>query len=120
MPTIGDRIRKVRERRGEKQPEFAAAMNEAAQVLGIADRYDNTKVSKMEIGSRDVTLQDVQVIASIDPEKRGRRWLAWGDTPQTAAADVPRATHGKTGLNQNPKGVVVKPGQAGKNRGRGK
>lgn len=41
--------------------------------------YDNTKVSKMEINRRDVTLEDVIVIASVDPLQRGRKWLAWGE-----------------------------------------
>lgn len=88
--TVGDRVRAIREGRGEKQPEFAAAMNGAAKRLGISERYDNTKVSKMELGTRDVSLADVMVIADLDHEKRGRDWLAWGTPPKRPAMPDPQ------------------------------
>lgn len=85
--SIGDRIREIRELRGEKQPEFAAALNAAAKRLGIAARYDNTIVSKMEIARRDVGLADVLVISSLDKKRRGREWLAWGRSPEIVLLD---------------------------------
>lgn len=102
MLNVGDRVRMIREARGEKQPEFAAAMNGAAKALGVDERYDNTKVSKMEIGGRAVSLDDVRVIASLDPEKRGLLWLAWGDAVAHQSVDVPRGAMGKTSLPQYP------------------
>ncbi len=79
MPeTVGDRVRMIREERGEKQPAFAAALTEAAKRLDLSIVYDNTMVSKMEVGRRDVDLNDVRVIASVDKQQRGREWLAWG------------------------------------------
>lgn len=80
MPhNVGDRVREIREARGEKQPEFAVALNLAAKRLSIDVRYDNTTVSKMEVGRREVTLLDVAVISSIDPHGRSKEWLGWGE-----------------------------------------
>ncbi len=77
--TVGDRVREIRAARGEKQPKFAQTLTAAAKRLGINETYDNTMVSKMEVGRRDVGLNDAAVIASVDPLERGRTWLAWGE-----------------------------------------
>lgn len=77
---IGDRVKAIREAWGEKQPAFAQRLTAAAARLGLRLRYDNTMVSKMEVGRREVTLDDVTVIASVDREKRGKEWLAWGES----------------------------------------
>lgn len=76
--TVGDRVRAIREERGEKQPQFAKTLTEAARRLDLSISYDNTMVSKMELGRRDVGIEDVRVIASVDKQNRGREWLAWG------------------------------------------
>lgn len=87
MPhNVKNRIREIREARGEKQPEFAAVLNNAAKRLSIDMTYNNTTVSKMETGARSVTLEDVMIIASVDPLGRPREWLAWGE----ASASVRR------------------------------
>jgi hypothetical protein len=85
--TVGDRVRMIRELRSEKQPEFAIVLNRAASRLGIEARYDNTIVSKMEVGRREVTLEDVIVISSVDKKRRGREWLAWGSAPAIMLLD---------------------------------
>lgn len=85
---VGDRVRAVREARQEKQPEFAAAMTRAAKRLKLKDRYDNSTVSKMESGMRRVTLEDVAVVASLDPDRRGVLWLAWAAELRAQLADL--------------------------------
>jgi transcriptional regulator with XRE-family HTH domain len=118
MQTVGDRVREIREERGEQQPEFAASMTKAAKELGIAETYNNTMVSKMETGGRKVTLEDARVIARLDRKKRGRSWLAWGDA--TEEQKVPKGT--KTGLQPYPtKAVEVATDELQKRRrGRGR
>src|SRR4051812_46961163 len=81
----GDRVRTVREALGENQPAFARRLSEAAQNLGLIWlRYDNTIVSKLEIGARDLSTDDTVVVAAIDPERRGKLWLAWGEERDSA------------------------------------
>lgn len=106
--SVGDRVRAIREARGEKQPEFAAALTAAARRLGITETYDNTMVSKMEVGRRDVGLIDAAVIASLDPSERGRSWLAWGD--QAEQATVPKHKPGE----RVPKHDITPHGRVGK------
>lgn len=53
--------------------DFAALLSRRSGV-----RYDSSMVSRIESGDRKLTLDDVAVIASIDPKGRGRDWLAWG------------------------------------------
>lgn len=84
-------MRGIREARGEKQPEFAAALNAAAVRLGVQARYDGTTVSKIETGMRRVTLEDIELVAAIDPEQRGREWLGWGAAPRAAPSRFQRA-----------------------------
>lgn len=49
-------------------------------------KYDPSAISRTENGDRDLALEDVPVIAAVDPHERGRDWLAWGDAP--APGDV--------------------------------
>lgn len=76
--TRGDRVKAIRELLGLKQPEFAARLNEAAERLKLPAIYHNTKVSKMETGSRGVDLNDAYVVAALDPENRGTDWITFG------------------------------------------
>jgi transcriptional regulator with XRE-family HTH domain len=89
--TVGERVRQIREARGEKQPEFATALNAAAVRLGITARYDGTTVSKLETGMRRATLEDIELIAAIDPGDRGRDWLGWGGVPRADPSRFRRA-----------------------------
>jgi transcriptional regulator with XRE-family HTH domain len=74
----GDRVRLVREALGLQQTEFTERLNQMAEALGIESRYDFTKVSKMEVGTRKVSLDDAIVLAELDPKRRGVRWMATG------------------------------------------
>lgn len=55
-------------------------MAEFAELLnGAGTRYDSSVISRIENGERKLTLADVERIAAVDPERRGKLWLAWGE-----------------------------------------
>jgi hypothetical protein len=77
--TIGGRIYLIREAlqtRRDPLPldKFAALIAETTGVV-----WDKSTLSRMETGDRKVLPEDVAIIAQVDPLKRGRSWLAWGD-----------------------------------------
>ena len=79
--TIRDRVRAVREATGLTETQFAALLNETAARLGMSrPRYDETNVRKMESAPRRVSFDEITLIASADPQHRGRVWLAWGES----------------------------------------
>lgn len=79
MEKVGDRVRSIREEFGEKQPEFAARLTAAAKRLGADVRFDNTIVSKVELGRRELSIYEAAVVVAIDPQRRGWDWLVLGD-----------------------------------------
>jgi hypothetical protein len=58
--------------------DFAGRMRSTASGLGLPDVYDKVKVSKIETGVRDLSLEDVAVLEAMDPRKRGWHWVAFG------------------------------------------
>lgn len=42
-------------------------------------RIDPTELSRLERGLKTPSLAIVDAIAQVDPLRRGRSWLAWGD-----------------------------------------
>ena len=95
--SIGDRVRSIRELRGEKQPEYATALNAAAKRLKLPKNYSVSTISRLETGRQEITLEDVLIIAAVDPEKRGRDWLAWGDSAVSVAEPRARTTQTASG-----------------------
>jgi hypothetical protein len=76
----GQRVRAIREARGEGGAAFAAAL----QALCPDRVYDAAVISKIEGGGRRITFEEADAIARLDPEKHGREWLAWGPTQKVA------------------------------------
>lgn len=60
---------------------FAAALTEGSQRA-----YEASMISLLETGKRRASLEDIDAIARIDPQFRGRAWLAFGDGEASAAA----------------------------------
>lgn len=52
-------------------------------------RYDGAAISRSENGSRKLTLDDVTAFAAVDPERRSRAWLAFGNDEPIARIDIP-------------------------------
>lgn len=61
------------ERKPLPYPEFEALILERTGV-----RISRETLRQMEIGNRIPDLRTVEAIAAVDPEGRGRAWLAWG------------------------------------------
>jgi hypothetical protein len=54
--------------------------------------YDPSAISRTENGGRKLSLDDVPPFAAVDPLRRGKLWLAWGeqsDTTMSAARQGP-------------------------------
>jgi hypothetical protein len=41
--------------------------------------------------SKAVTLEHAEAVASVDPKRRGKLWLAWGESQDATMGDVPLA-----------------------------
>lgn len=63
--------------------EFAALLGGA----GGGTRYDSSVISRIENGERKLTLADVERIAAVDPERRGKLWLGWGELADSTMAE---------------------------------
>lgn len=63
--------------------EMAALLTERAEG---GRRFHASQLSGWETGASDPTVDDVAVIAAVDPLHRGAAWLAWGDPPLDTTA----------------------------------
>lgn len=77
---IGARIREIREALGLQQDEMRALL----ERHGL--HVSKTAYSRYETGGARATYEDIAVFACVDPRKRGRLWLAWGDAPASRSA----------------------------------
>jgi hypothetical protein len=77
--TVGERIYLIREALGTRRDPMP--LDKLAELIERTTGavYDKSILSRMETGERKVSLDDVAVLASVDPLKRGKAWLAWGD-----------------------------------------
>jgi hypothetical protein len=73
----GQRVRDCREELGLGQEQFADRMNKLAAANGLPSGYDKSKLSKIETGVRDLSLEDVAVLELLAP-RRGWKWFAFG------------------------------------------
>ena len=93
--SLGDRVFEVRKALGDKrkplsQEAFAALLTERGEKV-----YYGPDFSNVERNKKPLTLEDVAVIASVDPERRGKLWLGWGEAQDgTMAESVPRLRPG--------------------------
>lgn len=92
---VRGRMLAIREERKERQGDFAARMNQAAETLGVPTRYTQDMVSKMENGGRTIFIEDVAVLALVDPQSRGKLWLGWGEERDSSLAPVRRVAEPK-------------------------
>jgi transcriptional regulator with XRE-family HTH domain len=76
---IRQRLRQIREATGLTQLRFLPHLNAAAVHLGVRE-YSQSTLSKLESGPQAPSFDDIAVFAAVDPEGRGKLWLAWGET----------------------------------------
>lgn len=69
-------------------------MADFAELLNAPGRprYDSSVISRIENGERKLSLTDVEALAAIDPHRRGKLWLAWGEVEDATMADQPPAS----------------------------
>jgi transcriptional regulator with XRE-family HTH domain len=84
------RLRAVREATGLTQLQFLAKLNAAAERLGTR-AYVQSLLSRLENGLQVPSFDDIAVYASIDPERRGKLWLAWGEAEDATLKARPGA-----------------------------
>jgi transcriptional regulator with XRE-family HTH domain len=100
-------VRELREDMGLTGLDFAARMTIAARELELAVTYDKVKLSKIETGVRDLSLEDVAVIERVAPKNSGGWFrVAFG-------RDLPPEPRLETGAKKMPlqkpqRGVVPK------------
>lgn len=87
---VRERMLAIREERKDRQGDFAARLNQAAESLGVPTRYTQDMVSKMENGGRTIFIEDVAVLALVDPRRRGKLWLGWGEERDSSLATARR------------------------------
>ena len=85
---IHARFRAIREAKGLTQELFLPVLRKAAiAVLGDGGRaYSQSTLSRLESGRQAPTFDDVAVWAEIDPEGRGKLWLAWEEAVDATLA----------------------------------
>lgn len=57
------------------------------RVTGVS--YDPSAISRSENGGRKLSLDDVRAFAMVDPQHRGKLWLAWGENADATMASNP-------------------------------
>ena len=82
------RLLAVREALRMTQAQFLGPLNKEAAARGVR-AYSQSTLSKLEGGGQAVTLDDIAVFAAVDPLKRGKLWLGWGEE---RSAEKPLAT----------------------------
>lgn len=90
----GGRVREIREAMGLQQDAFGAELTKAGAAFGLEESYNKDKVSKIETGARDVTVDEMALLLAMDPKKRTIDWLVFGaastTTEQTPSAPAPK------------------------------
>lgn len=106
---ISDRLRAIREATQLLQKDFVARLNAAvAELYGDgAVMFDAPRVSKLENGRQEATLADIAVYAAVDPLRRGKLWIGWGDSVDSAMVPVPR--QGPSVIKQPPEEIFDRP-----------
>lgn len=79
LPTFEARLFDIRARLGEgaRKPLSFRDLDELVYAK-TGRRIHASELSRLETGKRNPLLQDIEAIAEVDPEHRGRAWLAWG------------------------------------------
>lgn len=98
---MAQRLRMIREAAGLTQLQFLPKLNAASRaVLGEGEReYSQSTLSKLESGAQEPIFDDVAVFAWVDPLKRGKLWLAWGESRDSATAETHEELAARLGVS---------------------
>lgn len=89
MAERGERVKKVRDALQLTGVQFAERVEKLAAGFGVALRFDDTKLSRVENGTRNLTAEETAAVLWLDPEERSAQWLVFGrERPARAAKPV--------------------------------
>lgn len=94
---IARRLREVREATGLTQIEFLPRLNAAAKSLNMKRTYAQALLSRFETGTQVPTFADVAAYAVVDPKRRGKTWLAWGERADAITRETEEAVSRRLG-----------------------
>lgn len=83
---VGDRILLIRQALGSVRDPLALEKLSKLVRDQTGHFIDKSELSRMERGKQGVSLADIDALARVDPLKRGKTWLAWGDEPGDGGA----------------------------------
>ena len=85
------RLVAIREALRLSQAELVSQLNAVSRAL-YGDQgpvFNQGRVSKLEVGTQRASLDDVAIYALLDPERRGKLWLAWHERQDRAMETRP-------------------------------
>ena len=88
--SLGDRVFAVRAALGGgvRKPLSQDAFAERLSELG-GRTYYGPDISLIERNKKPLTLDDVAAMAALDPDRRGKYWLAWGGEADETRVPLP-------------------------------
>lgn len=84
MDTPAQRFKAIRNGLCLTQAEMAHHITRQAGALGLDLLCDTSMVAKIEQGVRKIDLEIGEVVATLDPMRRGALWLAGGPEPSAS------------------------------------
>lgn len=74
----GKRVQEVQESIGDDNNAFADRLNATSRELGLPETWHPVRLSKVRNGTQDLSIEDMTVIARLDPKQRGWTWISFG------------------------------------------
>lgn len=78
--SVGRRVAEIQELCGDKDDNvsFAQRLNAAAHELGFAEAWNPNRLAKVRTGAQGIAVDDMTVVARLDPKQRGYTYVAFG------------------------------------------
>lgn len=78
--SVGRRVQEIQELCGEKDDNvaFARRLNQAASELGFPEAWNPNRLAKVRTGTQGISIEDMTVVARVDPKQRGYTYVAFG------------------------------------------
>lgn len=109
MADRGDRVKQVREALDLTGVQFADRVEKLVAGFGAAIRFDDTKLSRVEGGTRNLTAEEAAAVAWLDPAERSVQWLVFGrERPARGAKPVDPSIVSPSPSGRDAKGRQVK------------
>jgi hypothetical protein len=117
--SVGERVYEVREALGTRRKPLSQDAFAALLTAQGGRTYYGSEFSLIERDAKALTLDDVAVIAAVDPHHRGKLWLAWGEATDStlqqadpiSSAEEPKAKE-MTGFRAETSASMKKPGRS--------